>query len=187
MMNHSIFVKKEQTMKILIFFSFFTSICFGQFEKTDSIGNFYVIKNKLVWQKHYELGDINILDNQLKKNHLTSNLDILDFETSAISDPFTINGNNLPQYAQSDIRAFIVLDIFNDNYRVSIKNITFPDFVEEHYYNGIKQNSRSGSLEHYLLRQDALIKRNNATINLLYTFDNFFSKIFDSKSILIED
>ena len=174
-------------MKLLVFFLFFVNICFAQFEKTDSIGNFYVIKNKLIWQKYYQLGDIDKLNQQLKSNYLTSNLDILNFKTSAVPNLFVINGNNLPQYAQSDIKVFIVLDIFNDNYRVSIKNITFPDFVEEYYYNGIKQNSRSGSLENYILRQEGLIKRNNATINVLHTFDGVFSEIFDSMGIITEE
>jgi len=174
-------------MKILIFFIFFINICFAQFDKTDSIGNFYVIKNKLVWQKQYQLDDIDKLNQQLKSNYLTSNLDILDFGMSAISNPFTINGNNLPQYAQSDIKVFVVLDIFNDNYRVSIKNITFPDFVDEYYYNGMKQNSQSGSLEHYILRQDGLMNRNKASTNVLHIFDSIFSEIFDSMGIITEE
>ncbi len=167
-------------MKIAILFIllFSTLSIYPQFQKTDSIGNFYVIKNKLVWQKYYYLDDIDELDRQLKSNDLTSNLDILNFGTTAISSLLDIPGNNLPLYTKNGFKAFIVIDIMNDKYRVSIKDITFPDFVEERYYNEMR-NSSGGTLDYYILRQGETIKRNNAALNVLNSFDTSFSEVFD--------
>jgi hypothetical protein len=163
---------------VLLIILFSTLSSYSQFQKTDSIGNFYVIKNKLVWQKYYHLDDIDELDQQLKSNDLTRNLDILNFGTSAITNLLDIPGNNLPLYTKNGFKAFVVIDIKNDNYRVSVKDITFPDFVEERYYNGMR-NSTGGTLDYYILRQGETIKRNNATLNVLNSFDTSFSEVFD--------
>lgn len=173
-------VKKEllqlTTLLILI-----TSTSFAQFSKTDSLGNFYVIKNKLVWQKYYQLDDINELDQQLKNISFTSELDILGYETSAIIKNHIISGSGLPQYAQHEYDAFLVIDIFNDAFRVSVKNINFSDFTETRYYNGMKTNTTRGTLEHYILSGNS-IKRTSSSENVLYSFDTSFSDIFDSIS-----
>lgn len=165
----------------------FTILGNAQFEKTEAVGNFYLAKNKLVWQKHYQLGDINTLDKQLKTNPFTSNLRILDFETDVITDLFQLIANNLPQYAQSDYKAYLVIDVYKDTYRITIKDITFPKFVENYYYNGMRQNSRSGALENYILKNDGSINRTNANLHVLNSFDNSFEKIFDRMSVPIED
>jgi hypothetical protein len=167
-------------MRIIILFLFLSLSSFAQFQKTDSVGNFYVINNKLIWQKYYHLDDIDELDQQLKSNDLTNNLNILRFGTSAMSNLLNIAGNNLPMYTKKGFKAFVVIDIKNDSYRVSIKDITFPDFVEERYYSyyGPKTTS-GGSLDYYILRQDETIKRNNATLNVLNSFDTSFSEVFD--------
>ncbi len=174
---------KISTLILLLF----TIISNAQFENEEAIGNFDLVKNKLVWQKHYQLGDINNLDNQLKNNPFTSNLRILDFETDAITDLFQLISNNLPQYAQSDYKAFIAIDVYRDTYRITIKDITFPKFVENHYYNGIRQTSRSGALENYILKNDGSINRTNANLHVLNSFDNSFEEIFDKMSVPIDD
>ena len=157
----------------------FTNLMFGQFNKTDSIGNFYVIKNKLMWQKNYQLDDINELDEHFKNNHFTSTLDILNYKTSAKSNISYIEGNNLPQYTNQGFEAFIIIDLIQDRYRVTVQDITFPDYVHTSYYNGFKDN-RGGTLDHYILRTtDHEIKRNSGTYNILETFNNSFEAVFD--------
>jgi len=166
-------------MKITILFLLLTFSGYAQFQKTDSVGSFYVIKGKLVWQKYYHLDDINDLDEQLKSNDLTNNLNILKFGTSASSNLLDISGSNLPLYTKKGFKAFIIIDIINNTFRVSVKTITFPDYVEErYYYNGIK-DTNGGTLDYYILRQDETIKRNNASLNVLNSFDTRFSQVFD--------
>ncbi|NOQ92174.1 MAG: hypothetical protein GQ552_05585 [Flavobacteriaceae bacterium] len=174
---------KTPTLILLLF----TIFGYTQFENLDAVGNFSLVKNKLVWQKHYQLDDINTLDKQLKTNPFTSNLRILDFETDVITDLFQLTFNNLPQYAQSDYKAYLVIDVYQDTYRVTIRDITFPDFVENYYYNGMRQNSRSGALEDYILKNDGSINRTNANLHVLNSFDNSFEEIFNSMSAPIED
>ncbi len=164
----------------------FTIFSYGQFENTDAVGNFSLVKNKLVWQKHYQLDDVNVLDEQLKTTPFTSNLRILDFETDVITNLFKLVANGLPQYAQSDYKAYLVIDIYRDTYRVTIKDITFPKFVENYYYNGMRQNSRSGALENYILKNDGSINRTNANLHVLNSFDASFEEIFDGMSVPIE-
>ena len=167
-------------MKKLSFLLLF--IClqgYSQFYKMDSLGNFYVIEHKLVWQKWYGLEDKAELNKMLKANNFTSDLDILKFTNSTKTKLYRLVGNNLPEYAQHDYEAFLYIDFIGGRYRVSIKQIIFPDFVEKEYYNGMRMNNPRGTLEQYILRQDGLIKRNNGTMNVLNTFDSEFSQIFD--------
>ncbi len=180
---HSINTLNEFIMKIkanisTLLFLLIGFISHAQIHRTDSIGNFYVVDHKLIWQKYYELVDENELDQRLKQDVLTSNLNILNYETSAISDLVYINGNNLPAYTSKGFKAFVIVDLEANQYRVTIKQITFPDFVEHVYYNGMRQNSRSGSLENYVLRNDGDINRNNATLNVLNSFDHIFNAVF---------
>jgi len=175
-------------MKFVYIFFLFSLTSFAQKEITDSLGNFYVIKNKLNWIKHYQLDDINELDRQLRENAFTSNLRILDFETSAVTNAFQLNANGLPQYAQSDYTAFISIDIYHDSFRVTINDVSFPDFVvEDLNYNAISRNSRGGTLDYYNLKQGEEIKRINSTVNVLYSFDKSFEEIFDSIAVPIEN
>ena len=170
-------------MKNLFFLLFFTCIQgYAQFHKMDSIGNFYVIDHKLVWQKWYPLEDKVELNRMLKNNSFTSDLDILKFTTSSKTRPYRLVGENLPEYAQHDYEAFLYLDIIGGRYRITVKQIVFPDFIEKEYYNGRRMNNPRGTLEQYILRQDGLIKRNNGTMNVLYSFDSAFSQIFDPMS-----
>lgn len=161
---------------LLLFFCFQG---FGQFQKIDSLGSFYVIDYKLVWQKWYPLEDKASLNRMLKENTFTSNLDILDFETSTKTGPYRLLAENLPEYAQHDYEAFLIVDFFGDRYRISVKQITFPDFMEKVYYNGRLENNTRGTLEQYILRPDGLIRRNQANIHVLNSFDTAFSEIFD--------
>ena len=116
-------------MRILIVFLFLSIQGFAQFQKMDSLGNFYVIDYQLVWQKWYGLQDKVELNRKLKKNHITADIDILKFTTSTQTKPTQLSGNNLPEYAQHDYEAFLVLDFIGGRYRVSIKQIVFPDFL----------------------------------------------------------
>ncbi|UCE94484.1 MAG: hypothetical protein JSV73_04205 [Flavobacteriaceae bacterium] len=152
---------------------------YSQFHKMDSLGSFYVIDYKLVWQKWYPLEDKSELNRMLKSNDFTSDLDILKFTKSTKTKPYRLIGENLPEYAQHDYEAFLYLDMIGGRYRITIKQIVFPDFIEKEYYNGRRMHNPRGTLEQYILRQDGLIKRNNATINVLNTFDSAFSQIFD--------
>ncbi|VAV84560.1 hypothetical protein MNBD_BACTEROID02-2010 [hydrothermal vent metagenome] len=167
-------------LKILILFFVCTFTSNAQLYKTDSVGNFYLKKNKLIWQKSYYLHDINALDEQLKSNPFTSKLRILDFGKDVVTDSFNLISNNLPQYARSNYTTFLVIDIYQDYFRVTIQNITFPDFVENHYYNGMRQNSRTGALENYILRNDGLINRTSANLHVLHSFDTSFEDIFET-------
>ncbi len=164
---------------ITLLFLLIGFISYAQMRRTDSIGNFFVENNKLIWQKHYELEDVNLLDQKLKQDVLTNNLDILHYETSAISDLVYIDGNNLPIYTRKGFKAFVIVDLERNQYRVTIKQIIFPDFVENVYYNGMRQNSRSGALESYILRQNGDINRNNTTKNVLDSFDYIFNAVFE--------
>lgn len=151
----------------------------AQTSKMDSLGSWYVVDHNLVWQKYYSLEDKEELNEKLKANAFTSELDILKFGTSAVTKPVKLTGDNLPGYAQHDFKAFMVIDFFGDRYRVSLKQITFPDFQEKIYWNGMRQTDSRGSLEKYLLRPDGLIKRNSVNIRVLETFDSAFSGVFD--------
>lgn len=164
-------------LKTIILFLFFTNFNYAQFEKMDSIGNFYISKNKLIWQKFYPLEDMNKLNKQLKSNALTNNLNILNYQTSAISELVVISGQNLPQYAQQEFNAFVIVDVIDDRYRVTIKDITFHNFVTVKNYNGIKNNS-GGTLDYYILKNGASLKRNSSTYNVLKSFDKSFMDIF---------
>ena len=152
---------------------------YAQFQKMDSLGNFYVIDYKLVWQKWYGLEDKAELNKMLKANDFTADLNILKFGTSAKTKAYKLFADNLPEYAQHDYEAFLSVDFIGGRYRVSIKQIIFPDFIEKIYYNGMRQNNSRGTLEQYILRQDGLIKRNNTNLNVLNSFDTVFSGIFD--------
>jgi len=170
-------------MKKLSFLLLF--ICFqgyAQFQKMDSLGNFYVIDYQLVWQKWYGLEDKAELNKMLKSNEFTADLDILKFGTSTKTRTFKLHANNLPEYAQHDYEAFLAVDFIGGRYRVSIKQIVFPDFIEKEYYNGRRMNNSRGTLEQYILRQDGLIKRNNTNLNVLNSFDTAFSGVFDPMS-----
>jgi len=175
-------------MKITFILLLVGFLGFTQNVKTDSLGNFYVIKNKLNWVKHYQLEDDNELDRLLRETPFTSNLRILDFKTSAVSNPYRLHANGLPQYAQSDYTAFITIDVYSDSFRVTIKDITFPDFVVGVVnYNGMPNNSRGGTLDYYNLKQGVEIKRNTSTLNILSNFDKSFEEIFDNIAVSIEN
>lgn len=165
--------------RYLIIFFFLSFKGFSQFQKTDSLGNFYVIEHQLVWQKWYPLQDKGELNSKLKGNHFTSDLDILKFNTSTETKPVSLLGNNLPEYARHDYEAFLAVDFIRGRYRVSVKQIIFPDFIEKVYYNGVRQHQKRGTLEQYILRSDGLIKRTSANLNVLNSFDTSFSGIFD--------
>lgn len=165
--------------KLLIVFLLIGVQGFAQFHKMDSVGNFYVIDYKLVWQKWYDIDDKVAFDRMLKSNDFTSDLDILKFTTSTKTKAYRLVGNNLPEYAQHDYEAFLSVDYIKGRYRVSIKQIIFPDFVEKIYYNGHRVNDPRGTLEQYNMRKDGQIKRTTGTMNVLYTFDSAFSQIFD--------
>lgn len=164
---------------IVYLFLFLGAHVLAQSAKMDSLGNWYVVDHNLVWQKSYPLDDKEELDEQLKANDLTSDLDILKFGTSTITKPYRLTGNNLPEYAQHDYRAFLVVDFFGDTYRITLKQVTFPDFVEKVYWNGMRQSDSRGSLEKYILRSDGLIKRNSVNLRVLEAFDSEFSGVFD--------
>ena len=165
--------------KIFIILLFLGFQGYSQFQKMDSVGNFYVIDYQLVWQKWYNLDDKAELNRMLKNNNFTSDLDILRFTNSTKTKAYRLVGDNLPEYAQHDYEAFLYLDIIGGRYRITIKQIVFPDFIEKEYYNGRRMHNPRGTLEQYILRQDGLIKRNNGTLNVIYTFDTAFSQIFD--------
>ncbi len=175
-MNRLEFMKQ---LRILLLICLVTLSSYAQLDNSDSVGNFHVTKNKLVWQKSYYLSDVNELDQYLKSNPFTSKLRILDFTEDTITDDFKLIANNLPRYAQSSYRAFIAIDVYRDYFRVTIRSITFPSFVENYYYNGMRQNSRSGSLEDYILRNDGLINRTSANMHVLKSFDKSFEAIFN--------
>jgi len=167
-------------MKITSFFIFLSITCFAQFGQTEDPDNFSVRNNKLIWQKSYPLYDLNYLDEQLKTHNFTSNLDIVDYKKSAFSPYTKIIADNLPQYARNDFKAFIVIDFFDGNYRVTISDITFPDFVVNEYYNGMKVDNGRGALDYYILKNGGTIKSDTASRNVLDSFDISFSDIFDA-------
>jgi len=151
----------------------------AQFNEVESMGNWYVKKNKLVWQKTYPLTDKEELNEKLKTNDFTSELDILRFVTDVQTKPYKLTGQNLPEYARHAYTAFLVIDFFGDTYRVTLQQVNFPDFEEKIYWNGMRQNDARGTLEKYILGQDGRIKRNSANVNVLETFDSAFSAVFD--------
>ena len=151
----------------------------AQFNEVESLGNWYVKKNKLVWQKSYPLTDKEELNDRLKANEFTSELDILHFITDVQTKPYKLVGHNLPEYARHEYTAFLVVDFFGDTYRVTLQQVRFPDFEEKIYWNGMRQHDARGTLEKYILGQDGRIKRNSANINVLETFDSTFSGVFD--------
>ncbi len=159
----------------------------AQVSPTDSIGNWYVRDHKLVWEKRYPLEDKEELDRMLKSNEFTAELDILKFGTSALTGARRVEGQNLPEYAQHEYRAFLVVDFFSDTYRVRLQQIAFPDFEEKIYWNGMRQPDSRGSLEKYILRPDGLIKRNSVNLRVLEAFDSEFSAVFDPMAYFYEE
>ena len=145
------------------------------------------VNHRLVWQKSYPLDDKAELDGHLKSNDFTAGLDILKFGTSVLTEPTRLSGQNLPEYAQHEYRAFLVVDFFPGTYRVTLKQVAFPDFVEKIYWNGMRQTDSRGSLEKYILRQDGLIKRNSVNLRVLEAFDSDFSGIFDPMAASLEE
>lgn len=163
----------------IIAFILFTNMLLAQSIKTDSVGNFYVIERQLLWQKYYSLDDIDELDAHLKSGHFTSTLDILNYKTSAQSTLSYLKGNNLPQYTNEGFKAFIIIDIIQNRYRVTVRDIIFPKYIQTYYTNGFK-NEQGGTLDHYILRtSDHEIKRNSGTYNILDTFNNSFEAAFN--------
>ena len=166
-------------MKKIVFFLLISFSVTAQFQKTDSLGNFYVIEHTLVWQKTYPLHDIDKLNEQLSRNPFTQGINLNGGETSKILLNYRLQGNNLPQFTQHDYNAFLVIDVFYDRYRVSVKQIRFPDFKETYVsYNGMRTSGTRGTLEHYILSGDS-IKRTTGAKNTLYAFDEAFSQVFD--------
>ncbi len=161
-------------------------LTYGQFSRTDSIGNFYVEKNHLLWQKIYTIKDINKVNEELKKHDFTANLNILGFKKATISNPTKLNCDGVPMYAKDEFTALIEVFIQYDQMRVSVKDFTFPNFVENRYYNGMN-SPIGGTLDHYMLRRDGQIKRTESTFRVLECFDNSFSDLFDEVVYATED
>ena len=172
-------MNKKPLYLILVLLLSLGSAVHGQFNEEESLGNWYVKKGKLVWQKTYPLIDKEELDAALKANPFTSELDILRFVTDVQTKPYKLIGQNLPEYARHEYVAFLVIDFFAGSYRVTLQQVNFPDFEEKIYWNGIRQQDSRGTLEKYILGQYGQIKRNSANINVLETFDSAFSGVFD--------
>lgn len=166
-------------IRFSIIFFFLSMTVSGQFKRSDSLGNFYVIERKLVWEKTYDYDSKEELDEMLKADPFTSELNILGYTNSLMIHSYKLNANNLPEYAQHSYDAFLAVDFLNGRFRVRLQQIVFPDFQEKHYYNGVRQHNPRGTLEQYILRTDGLIKRNTATMHVLNSFDTAFSEIFD--------
>jgi hypothetical protein len=173
-------------MKLFTLFLLITITGFAQFQKTDSLGNFYTIDHKLVWQKNYPLQDENELNQKLQSNPFTAGIDIQNHENSKIIRNYTISGDGLPEYARHDYSAFVVVDVFYDHYRISVSSINFSDYNESYYYNGIKTSTGRGTLDYYILKGDS-IKRTTGAKNVLYSFDDAFSQIFDPMAYTSEE
>lgn len=165
--------------RLLIVFLFLSSNVYGQFKRSDSLGNFYVIERKLVWEKYYEYDSKEELDEMLKADPFTSELNIMGYTNSVMIKSYKLNATNLPEYAQHSYEAFLAVDFLNGRFRVRLQQIFFPDFEEKHYYNGVRQHNSRGTLEQYILRTDGQIKRNSAAMHVLNSFDSAFSEIFD--------
>ena len=172
-------VKLQNTIRLSIALLFLTILAHGQRKTQDSLGNFRAAEGKLSWQKTYTLVDKTLLQEKIAAEPFASGLDLLDFDTSTRTQPYRLLAEGLPEYARHDFRAFLSIDFFPGTFRVTVKQIIFPDFVEQVYYNGMRQNYSRGSLEHYLLRRDGSILRTRAGTQVLQTFDALFSGIFD--------
>ena len=151
----------------------------GQWKQINTLGNFQAVDGKLSWQKSYAFEDKAALQKKIAAEPFTSGLDVLEFDTSALTEPFRLQAAGLPEYARHDFRAFLSIDFFPGTFRVTVKQIVFPDFVDKVYYNGMRQTESRGSLEHYVLKQDGSIMSTGAANLVLETFDTAFSEIFD--------
>lgn len=172
-------VNLQNTIVLSIALFFLTIQVQGQRKAMDSLGNFLALDGKLSWQKTYTLRDREALQEKIASEPFTSGLDLLDFDTSTLTQPYRLLAEGLPEYARHDFRAFLSIDFFPGTFRVTVKQIIFPDYVEQVYYNGMRQDYSRGSLEHYLLRRDGSILRTRAGTQVLQTFDALFSGIFD--------
>ncbi len=149
-----------------------------KWHKTDSIGDFYVIDHQLVWQRYYDVKSMEALQLELQKHDFTKNLNILGFKKSNLVGPTKISCDGLPMYAQHKFTALIEVFNIQGKTRISVKGFTFPEFVENWYYNGMN-TTQGGTLDHYLLRRDGQIKRTDATTRVLDCYGNFFADLFD--------
>ena len=152
----------------------------AQFDREDNFANFSSSKSALVWQKSYPVVEDEYLDQVLRSHPFSAVLDISRFQNSAETGLFRLGGENLPEYARHDFKAFLYVDELGGEVRITVKQIVFPDFQEKIYWNGMRQSDSRGSLEQYILGQDGRIKRNNTNERVLREFDNFFSSIFDA-------
>jgi len=169
----------RKAIRIGVVFLFFSLHCHGQWKRVDALGNFQAVDGKLSWQKTYALEDKAALQEKIAAEPFTSGLNVLEFGTSALTEPFRLQAAGLPEYARHDFRAFLSIDFFPGTFRVTVKQIVFPDFVEKVYYNGMRQTESRGSLEHYVLKQDGSIMSTSAANRVLASFDQVFSEIFD--------
>lgn len=145
----------------------------------DHIGNFKLLGNQLEWQKNYTVEDTDELNQKLRKEPFTQGIDLLGNDGHTIVKGFTLDGENLPSYAREPYDALVIVDVFYDRIRVTVKQIVFPDFVDHVFYNGMRMNNSRGTLEHYTVN-NGKIKRTTGALNVLNSFDTAFSTIFDS-------
>jgi hypothetical protein len=169
------------TNRLFILFFLIQGTFFAQLRPDlgDRVGNFRVSGYHLEWQKNYQVEDIETLNQKLKQDPFTEGIDILRNEGSTHVRGFSLSGSNLPEYAKQPYNAFVIIDVFYDRIRVTVKQIEFPDYKDQVYYNGMRVNTTRGTLEHYVLNRDKSIKRTTGALNVLNDFDTAFSDIFD--------
>ena len=160
-------------MKNISFILFlFTNYLFSQ-------NNFQVENNNLIWQQVFEIDSTNQIEPYFKNIAFTASLTANNTTISGNSNTYQIkNKTGLPIYAYSDFKAFVVIEIKESKYRVTVSNIFFKGLEID--FGGVKNNSEE-HIEMYVLKKDNTIRPSQTTQNTLKSINDFFIEIFTIK------
>lgn len=154
-------------------------------KNTFSQSNFTASENNLTWQKIFDLDSINntIIIKHLNQKPSISNIYEI---TNQISADVTNDQVDYKNYGGKTMNTLIVLnhklhakliiDIKENKYRVTIKNINFTDDWSIASANPF--NNSDSKLEDYALKSNGDIRKNNTILKGLEYLDKHFTEQF---------
>lgn len=159
----------------LVLVLFYLSLAISGFSQSET-NNFVIENGKLIWQHIYEteLTNKQLIQN-IKSSGNFKNLEISDNEITGEIENLTIDYKGFglsemstPIYiARTSINSFVLFELKEDRYRVTIKNIK----LIQRYDDGLSKQGDISDLENYALKKKNSIFQNN--------FLNLPSKIID--------
>lgn len=147
---------------------------------------------KIVWQKIFEINDANkdsivkILDNYKTSSSFLNNLSLKDYSLTGLSNYVKISDvSNLPLAAQSEYNCFVVIDVKDNKYRVTVKNLTFKPLKINM---GIVDINHVYPLEELTVRNNHHeIRKNKTARRVLSNINKDLIQIFTIKPIKKDD